>query len=210
MAGLLVVEVPLTEKNDELIEGENDVALDELIERLNGGDFNAVEQVLLEFEPQLRLAVRSQLQGALRVKFDSMDVVQTVWADVLAGFRDSGWKFRDRRQLKAFLLTLARHRLIDSRRHFRKAIEKERPIGGLMSGEVPAASVDRPSQELMEKELWERLLEECSPAHRAILRMKRDQVPLAEIAKRTGLHEGSVRRILYDLARRVTRPRDGD
>ena len=62
----------------------------------------------------------------------------------------------------------------------------------------------------MEKELWERLLEECSPAHRAILRMKRDQVPLAEIAKRTGLHEGSVRRILYDLARRVTRPRDGD
>ena len=205
----MVVEVPLSE-NVEIPPEENDEALDELIERLNRGDFEAVEQVLHEFEPQLRLAVRSQLQGALRVKFDSMDVVQTVWADVLAGFRDSGWQFRDRRQLKAFLLTLARHRLIDRRRHFRKAIEKERPIGDLVSRELPAASTNRPSQELMEKELWERLLEECSPAHRAILKMKRDQVPLAEIARRTGLHEGSVRRILYDLARKVTRPGGAD
>ena len=33
--------------------------------------------------------------------------------------------------------------------------------------------------------------------------MKRQGLPLAEIAGTTGLHEGSVRRILYDLARRL-------
>ena len=45
------------------------------------------------------------------------------------------------------------------------------------------------------------------PAHREILILKRQGLPLAEIAARTGLHEGSIRRILYDLARRLAIPR---
>jgi RNA polymerase sigma-70 factor (ECF subfamily) len=51
------------------------------------------------------------------------------------------------------------------------------------------------------------LLQKCPPAHREILRLKRQGLPLAEIATRTGLHEGSIRRILYDLARRLAVPR---
>jgi RNA polymerase sigma-70 factor (ECF subfamily) len=43
----------------------------------------------------------------------------------------------------------------------------------------------------------------CPPAHRELLRLKRQGYALAEIASRTGLHEGSVRRILYELARRL-------
>ena len=48
------------------------------------------------------------------------------------------------------------------------------------------------------------MLERCPPAHRELLRLKRQGLPVAEIAARTGLHEGSVRRILYDLARRLS------
>ncbi len=43
----------------------------------------------------------------------------------------------------------------------------------------------------------------CPPAHRDLLDLKRRGFPLAEIATRTGLHESSVRRILYDLARKL-------
>ena len=50
----------------------------------------------------------------------------------------------------------------------------------------------------------------CSPAHHELLRLKRQGLRLAEIAARTGLHESSVRRILYDLARRYAeRPAAG-
>ncbi len=188
----------------------SDEHLDELIERLNHGDFDAAERVLAAYEPHLRMAVSRQLSGALRAKLDSMDVVQAVWADVLTGFRDSNWKFADRGQLKAFLMTLARHRLIDHRRHFRRALAAERPLGDLPIGEIPASSQPRPSEIVQGQELWERMLEECPPAHRELLRLKREGLPLAEIAARTGLHEGSVRRILYNIARRIAHGSDRD
>ena len=43
----------------------------------------------------------------------------------------------------------------------------------------------------------------CPPAHRNLLLLRREGVPLAEIAARTGLHPGSIRRILRDLARKI-------
>ena len=50
------------------------------------------------------------------------------------------------------------------------------------------------------------MLEECSPAHREILVLKCQGLPNAEIARRIGMHEGSIRRILYELARRLAIP----
>ena len=50
----------------------------------------------------------------------------------------------------------------------------------------------------------------CPPAHREMLELKRQGIPLAEIAERTGLHESSVRRILYELAKRLAATRRGD
>jgi RNA polymerase sigma-70 factor (ECF subfamily) len=179
--------------------------LDDLIARLNRGDRDAAEQVLAAYEPQIRMVVSRQLNGALRAKLDSMDIVQAVWADVLAGFRQANWQFTDHRQLKAFLLTLARHRLIDRRRHYRRALERERPLGEYTPADLPASPQPRPSEVAQGQELWEQLLDRCPPAHRELLRLKREGLPLAEIAARTGLHEGSVRRILYNLARRMAR-----
>jgi RNA polymerase sigma-70 factor (ECF subfamily) len=54
----------------------------------------------------------------------------------------------------------------------------------------------------------------CPAEHQEVLRLKRQGLLLTEIADRTGLHEGSVRRILRTLARRLalqeqrTRPAD--
>ena len=181
----------------------DDDHLDDLIDRLNDGDLEAAERVFLAYEPYLRIAVSRQLNGALRSKLDTMDIVQAVWADVLAGFRDSGWRFSDRRQLRAFLLTLARNRLIDRRRHFRRAIERERPLDDLEPRDLAAANQPRPSEVAQGRELWASLLAQCPPQHRDMLTLKRQGLTLAEIADRTGLHEGSVRRVLYALSKRV-------
>jgi RNA polymerase sigma factor (sigma-70 family) len=180
--------------------------LDELIEKLNGGDVQAAERAFLAYEPYLRMAIRRQLSGPLRSKLDTMDIVQSVWADVLGGFREAGWRFTDRSHLRAFLMKVARNRLIDRRRQHHRAIEQERPLDPTMV-DLSSSRQPRPSEVAQEHELWKRILDECSPAHREILILKRQGLPNAEIAKRTGLHEGSVRRILYDLARRLSIPR---
>jgi RNA polymerase sigma-70 factor (ECF subfamily) len=181
----------------------------EMIERLNRGDEAAAEQAFLEFEPYLRMAVRRQLSGRLRSKLDSMDIVQSVWADVLGGFRRSAWRFSDPAHLRAFLVRVARNRLIDRERQLHRSLEKERPLDPFGSGEMPKAIDPRASQVAEMNELWWRMLEECAPKHREILFLKREGMPLAEIARRTGLHEGSIRRIIYDLARRMAPEGDG-
>ncbi len=152
------------------------------------------------------MAIRRQLSGPLRSKLDTMDIVQSVWADVLCGFREAGWRFTDRSHLRAFLMKVARNRLIDRRRQHHRAIEQERPLDQA-AVDLPSAKQPRPSEIAQEHELWKRMLDECSPGHREILILKRQGLPNAEIARRTGLHEGSIRRILYELARRMSIPR---
>jgi RNA polymerase sigma-70 factor (ECF subfamily) len=177
--------------------------LDELIERLNKGDMSAAERAFVAYEPYLRMAVRRRLSGPLRAKFDSLDIVQSVWADVLAGFRTAGWQFTDRSHLRAFLVKVARNRLIDRRRQHHHAIAKERPLETTRVAQWPQAQEPRPSEIAQGNELWRRMLEQCAPDHREILCLKRQGLLLGEIAARTGFHEGSIRRILYELARRM-------
>src|SRR5437660_803660 len=76
--------------------------LDSLLERLSGGDPAAAEEVFRAYEPYLRMVVRRQLPAWLRPKFDSVDVVQSIWADLLDGFREGGWRFTDADHLRAF------------------------------------------------------------------------------------------------------------
>jgi RNA polymerase sigma factor (sigma-70 family) len=176
--------------------------LDRLLEQLNRGDTAAAEQVFREYEPYLRMLVRRQLRPAHRVKFDSMDIVQSVWADVLEGLRDAGWNFSDRAHLRAFLARLARNRFLDRCRKHRNALVREEPLSDASPARAIATQEPRPSAVAQHNELWDRMLALCPPAHHELLRLKRQGLRLGEIAAQTGLHESSVRRILYDLARR--------
>src|SRR5229473_7195959 len=102
--------------------------LDSLLEKLCSGDVNAAEQVFLAFEPYLRKVVRRQLPPRLRAKFDSADVVQSVWADLLAGFREAGWRFNGVDHLRAFLVCVTRNRFIDRVRQMQPAAGREEPL----------------------------------------------------------------------------------
>jgi RNA polymerase sigma-70 factor (ECF subfamily) len=180
--------------------------LDDLLESLNGGDTDAAEEVFRAYEPYLRAVVRRQLRPTLRAKFDSMDVVQSVWADVLEGLHGSRWHFEDCAHLRAFLARLARNRFLDRCRKHRAALAREQPISaaGAAAGQV-ACPTPRPSEVAQGNELWHRMLALCPPEHQRLLHMKRQGLALAEMASRTGLHPSTIRRIFYELSRRVSR-----
>jgi RNA polymerase sigma-70 factor (ECF subfamily) len=178
-------------------------ALDTLMTRLTDGEAEAAEQVFRAYEPVLRMMVRRWLTPRLRSKFDSNDVVQSVWADVLRGYQQTGWRFTDREHLRAFLAKVAYYHFANKCRRHRRAIEHEQSLSGDEQPGLPASGEPRPSQLAQAEELWERLMALCPPHHHELLRLKRDGLGLAEIAARTGLHESSVRRIIYDLSRRL-------
>lgn len=181
----------------------NPEALDALAQKLHEGDAESAELLFREYEPFLRMVVRRRLSPALRPKFDSADIVQSVMADVFHGLQKGDWQFADSRHLRAFLVKAAKNRLVDRARQQRRALANERPLG-----DAPAENAvephARPSQQVQANDVWRQMLAACPPAHRDILSMKRDGFSLDEIAQRTGMHRSSVRRILYELARRVT------
>jgi RNA polymerase sigma-70 factor (ECF subfamily) len=182
-------------------------ALDTLLERLTRGEMDAAGEVYRTFEPVLRVMVRRRLSPRLRAKFDSKDVVQSAWADVLKGFRAEGWRFSDREHLRAYLARVTYNHLGNLCRRHSVMIEHEQPLAGDEQPGLPPSAQPRPSELAQANELWELLVGLCPPAHRNLLQLKRQGVPLGEIAAQTGLHESSVRRILYDLARRLAAAR---
>lgn len=182
-------------------------SLDTLLVRLANGEESAAERVFRDYEPLLRAMVRRRLTPPLRTKFDSMDVVQSVWADLLEGYRTEGWRFKDRDHLRAFLARVTYNHFFHHCRRHSHELEREHPLPGDESTALPASNQPRPSQVVQADELWETLVDLCPPTHLEILRLKRQGLPLAEIAARTGLHESSVRRILYELARRLAAER---
>lgn len=177
--------------------------LSDLLEQLCNGDDASAERVFRAYEPYLRLVVRRLLSPRLRSKFDSIDVVQSVWSDVLVGFRGAGWHFADAGQLKAFLITATRNRFYDRLRQQRVPLAHERALAA-RDLQHPAPAFDsEPSNAAQADELWQRMLALCSPSHQSLLELKRQGWSLTDIAARTGMHPGSVRRIFHDLARRL-------
>ena len=61
----------------------------------------------------------------------------------------------------------------------------------------------RPSESAAASELWERLLALCPTEHHRLLHLRRRGASAREIAAEVGIHEGSVRRVLRDLAVRL-------
>jgi RNA polymerase sigma-70 factor (ECF subfamily) len=182
----------------------SDKSLATVVEKLSRGDPVAAEKVFRAYEPYLRQVVRRQLNADLRAKFDSVDIVQSVWSDLLQGFRESAWTFEDVERLKAFLVSATRHRFLDRARHHHARMRKEAPPGvSARLHEAATSTQPRPSQLLQAEELWDCMLAECRPAHRHLLQLKREGFTIPEIASRTGLHEDSIRRILRDLACRM-------
>ena len=98
--------------------------LEALLARMREGDLRAAEQLLLTHETELRLIVRRRLSGRLRAKFDSLDVVQSVWARVLGDFQ-AGCRFASAEHLRHFLVRVTRNCLTDRLRHFRPALDRE-------------------------------------------------------------------------------------
>lgn len=187
-----------------IIEPNADLPLNDLLQRLHDGDSDAVAELFRTYEPYLHMVVRRRLSAELRIKFDSDDVVQSTWADLLEGFRGQVRQFADANHLRAFLVRATVNRFIDQTRKHLRQLHVEQPLVPDYDEGAPVSSVPSPGEQAEAAELWDRLMKMCPPAHAEILRMRRDGAPLAEIAAVTGYHGSSVRRIIYDLDRRVT------
>jgi RNA polymerase sigma-70 factor (ECF subfamily) len=171
--------------------------IDSVLARLGRGDVSAAGQLHTAYAAYVRAVVRRRLAPHLRAEFDSADVAQSVWAQVVRRI-GSGLQVNTEAELRALLAVIARRRLATRARAPAHPAER---VGDSALAAVPARHQSTPSQVAHATDLWDRMLFLCAPEHRDVLRLRRDGLPLAEIASRTGFHEGTVRRILRHLFR---------
>lgn len=158
------------------------------------GDEQAQAEIYEEFVPYLRIVARRYINQSLRSKFDSVDVVQSVWTDLIVGLRNGKWTFSSAKHLRAFLAQATRNRVIDYVRKHQRTADHEPILGA-----EPKARTPHPSAEARAREHFEEILSRCSEGQRPIVELKCQGFSLAEIADRTGYHTSSIRRILYSL-----------
>ena len=178
-----------------------DASMDLLINRLRAGDDAAAGELYFAFEPFLRGLVRRRLPRAARHRFDSADVVQSAWASLLDGLRDNRWQFPDANRLRAFLARVVLCRLYDRARTALREAGRVQPL--VEHGRDRPGPEPHPSEHARAGAAWDRLLAICPPEHHSVLYLRRDGHSCDEIARKTGLHPGSVRRVLRGLARRA-------
>jgi DNA-directed RNA polymerase specialized sigma24 family protein len=178
----------------------NHPSLTGVLERLARGDTAAVADVHRVYGVALRRWIQFRFAHQLQPAAVAEVLLQTLCFDLVRRSKTSRWQFENSAQLWAYLVKVANSRFIDMLRRERRGAPRRRSGPTAIRPRAPATSVALPAQDAEAAETWAWLLARCFTAHRDILRLKRTGYALEEIARRTSLHPGSVRRILYYLA----------
>jgi len=153
-----------------------------------------------EYGDYIRRVVRHRLDARLRSKFDSLDFVQMVCKSF---FSDPGGfdRFESPDRLIAYLAGMARHKVADEQRRRtrrRNGTDREQPMAENLSL-LPPANETTPSHHAMAREAYEFFEATESERDREIMRLRCEGLTYDEVARRTGLHERTVRRIVERL-----------
>jgi RNA polymerase sigma factor (sigma-70 family) len=175
----------------------------ELMRRVRDGSREALDELVHAYQHHILHAVRRKLNNRLRSKFDSLDFQQAVWASFFAHRSQIG-NFTSAEQLIAFLASLARHKVIDEFRRrivaTKHNVNFERSLNRSSAHFLVATNQPTPSQVAMANEKLATLLKNQPDQYKQIVVLRQEGNSNKEIAKRLGVNEKTVRRVLEKLA----------
>jgi RNA polymerase sigma-70 factor (ECF subfamily) len=185
-----------------------------ILQKLKAGDPEAARQLLGSFEHEIRLIVRARLPRALRPHFDSMDFVQAIWKSILTDQPDQLDQLQTPDQFQGYLAGVACNKI---RSEYRKRtrtqkynLKREQPlVVRRASGDELVQEIQdpdpTPSQRIQAEDCWNQMLAHCSKRAAEIIRLRRDGLTFEEIARRLGLSDRSVRRVLDSVRQQLER-----
>jgi len=190
----------------------NEPDIYDLIARAKAGDETAIREFLSRFEPEVRMMVRGRLPRMLRTQFDSMDFVQAVWQSFFADLRSSSSRqFENVHHLRGFLAGVARNKVYEEHRRLTRtkkhALAREQSLyvrRGSREVELALISPEpTPSQAVQASDRLAQLVARCSPLEAQVITLRHQEMTFDEIARRTGVSERSVRRIIDEARERM-------
>jgi RNA polymerase sigma-70 factor (ECF subfamily) len=184
----------------------------QLMHRVRAGDAQAAQEVFDRYSEPIRRVVRRYLHQRLRAQYDSVDILQTVWASFFQ-VPPERYTFETPEALISFLSQMAynkvvdvfRQRLMTGKRNINRQVSLHEPAAGELDNVLPVRQ-PTPSQLAIAEEHWERIIRGQPPRVRQVLEMLRMGHTKREVADRFGLHPKTIQRLLEKLLPRVDLP----
>jgi len=179
-----------------------------LIEKIQGGDQNALNDLLQRYYPRVLAAVRLRLGPVLRIKLQSMDIVQDVMIETCQ--RIDTFKFSSDGDLMRFLNKVVLNRIRDQadiwtthKRNLKKEVllendrssSAENPLNSIAgrSGLTPSKIVSHLEDFALLEKAMDRLAEKSEESRNLIVDVEIEGRTYAEIAAETGSNSDAVR-----------------
>ncbi len=160
----------------------------DFLRRIRAGDDAAALELVTRYEPLIRREVRMRIgDDRLNRAFDSLDVSQSVFAQLFSRASTGEYQFDRPEQLARLLVTMARNRLVTRVRRERRLVRDVRRLA------VESCFLDQvadtrpsPSEILSRKEAMELLKRALTDEEYQIFELRRSGLGWDEVASRLG------------------------
>jgi RNA polymerase sigma factor (sigma-70 family) len=175
-----------------------------LIQRVRAGDQEAAAELVRQYEPAIRRAVRFQLRDSrLRRALDSMDVCQSVLGSFFARAALGQFEIDKPEQVMRLLVTMARNKLATQAR--KPHIRRQEPHGLEPGAAAEPVSPDiTPSRRAASRDLLDEFRKRLSHEERELADQRAEGREWAEIAAARGESAEALRKRLARALDRVS------
>jgi RNA polymerase sigma-70 factor (ECF subfamily) len=166
----------------------DDLAFADFVQRIRAGDGAAAAELVRQYESAIRLEVRLRLRDpALRRRFDSMDVCQSVLATFFVRAAAGQYDLDRPEGLRHLLVAIAMNKLGGQIRRHRAQRRDSRKAVPLDAGQCTvAAPGPNPSEVVAGKELLDRVRDQLSPEERQLSELRQQGHSWSAVAEMMG------------------------
>jgi RNA polymerase sigma factor (sigma-70 family) len=191
---------------------------DELMSGVAAGSDEAVWQLAETYTPYIIRAVRASLPPSVRVKLDSQDFAQTLWASLLLGGTDLT-RMKTPEQLIGFLARAAKNKVTDATRHYLQAqkrdMSREQRLNEIEwhernrqtaagDREIPKTRDPTPSEFASVRERWSQILSSASERDRQIVQLRLERHTFEAISSQLKIDQETARRAIQRLIKKLS------
>jgi RNA polymerase sigma factor (sigma-70 family) len=176
----------------------------EFVRRIRAGDEQAAVELVRQYEPLIRRAVRLRLEDRRLCRlFDSMDVCQSVLGSFFLRVAAGQYDLERPDQLLRLLVTMAKNKLASAARgQYRQRRDTRRAAGAAEPLEDVAAAAPSPWRLIAGQELLHSVQERLSAEERQLVELRGEGRAWADVASQLG---GTPQARRMQLARALAR-----
>lgn len=181
---------------------------DLLLIAARSGDSEALEKLVAQYEPELRIVARMRVGAALRPHLDSIDLVQSVHRSLLVGLRADRFDISSPEKLIALALTIVRRKVAKHWRHLKRQQRLSGVDNGCSDDLVDTLLAIQSSEPTVSessgiREHLQRLMLELDPIEKQLIAMRIDGFSTIDVARALDLDPDVLRVKLSRVRKRL-------